>query len=83
MADVTSVVRPDDFQLENRVAKSAGHLCPTTKKREVLIFPVGFFGSGHPNYSPFEVHAFCYECDSEFSVWFQWSGPTIFDLGAK
>ncbi len=81
---LTKVQRPSSHQDEAHVTKIGWHICPKTRKREALFFPVGAAGAFHPNHSPFEVDSIpCNDCDVVVACWFEWMGSRIFDFGAK
>lgn len=84
MSDLQRVPRPDNEQDEQRLVKFGKHDCPRGSEHDYLLFPVGVYGSAFPMNTPFEVTAIqCEGCGAAITVWFEWYGAQVFDLGAK
>lgn len=50
---------------------------------DLLLFPVGIYGSGMPLYTAFEVLSSepCGACETTLRIWAEWVGPKVVSLG--
>lgn len=97
MARLRRFRRPSNQEEEIRVLYATEHRCPQAAEKyqregreaaagcDAVLFPIGAFGSGHPNGSVFEVQSTepCGACGTLLKIWAVWDGATIIDLGAK
>jgi len=96
MADLQRFERPESEDDIKYMVRFAHHGCRQFNEgvarlgreamagKNLILFPIGIFGQGMPLGIPFEVWTTepCEACKQHVSIWVEWTGPKVFDLGA-
>lgn len=89
--------RPESHEEELHLVRFEHHGCEAWMRmhqeqgaevaagKDIVLFPIGVYGSGMPSGVPFEVYSTepCEACNAILRAWAQWEGRTVIDLGAK